>query len=566
MRRLVAWCACFGLVTACGGRDDLARSLLTGADSTALLVRIDTARTHAISPYIYGINGVERAPDAVTPRWPAGVTLSRMGGNRLTAYNWENNASNAGNDYDFHNDNYLGGGDTVGEAARGRIARARARGAGMIVTIPMLGYVARDANGTSVGSDAEGFRVRVAKRFVVSVPSKGAHYGSMPNVDDNIVYQDEFVRWLARAFPDASTSRATPIFYALDNEPDIWASTHEELLPKVKGRPAQLSYTSLIERTIAYAAAIKAVDSGAVVMGPGTATWTGATTLGHAAEPDSVYGHADFLDVYLDRLHDAERVSHKRLLDVLDIHWYPAAGTGTSEIVNDIAEQSAAMTGARLQAPRSLWDSTYDERSWVTRVTGGPIALLPRLREKIAKHYPGTRIAISEYYYGRAGDISGGIAQADVLGIFGREGVFAATFWPLANPNAAPYGGSADRANAFVIGAFDMFRNFDGRGAHFGARGYDVATSDTAFASAYASASDTSARETIVVVINKRPVARTAFVAAAGAWSAGVSFAMTEANATPVPAGAVAITRVGAYGVARYRMPAMSVSVLVLRR
>ena len=43
-----------------------------------------------ISAFIYGTN---------QPDWQGGahnLTLTRLGGNRWTAYNWENNASNAG--------------------------------------------------------------------------------------------------------------------------------------------------------------------------------------------------------------------------------------------------------------------------------------------------------------------------------------------------------------------------------------------------------------------------------------------------------------------------------------
>ena len=35
------------------------------------------------------------------------LTINRLGGNRWTAYNWENNASNAGSDYNHQSDNYL---------------------------------------------------------------------------------------------------------------------------------------------------------------------------------------------------------------------------------------------------------------------------------------------------------------------------------------------------------------------------------------------------------------------------------------------------------------------------
>ena len=112
------------------------------------------------------------------------------------------------------------------------------------------------------------------------------------------------------------------------------------------------------------------------------------------------------------------------------------------------------VAAARVQAPRSLWDPSYTEKSWITQwSTHRPIRLLPRLREKIEKNYPGTRLAITEYYYGGGADISGALAQADVLGIFGREGVFAAALWHT--------GRTDDR---FIYAAFAMYRNYDGKG------------------------------------------------------------------------------------------------------
>ena len=72
----------------------------------------------------------------------------RMGGNRWTAYNWENNASNAGSDWCFQNDG----------CCRRRTRRARrcsrpidqatsAGAAAMVVTVPIVDYVAADKNG-----------------------------------------------------------------------------------------------------------------------------------------------------------------------------------------------------------------------------------------------------------------------------------------------------------------------------------------------------------------------------------------------------------------------------------
>ena len=131
----------------------------------------------------------------------------------------------------------------------------------------------------------------------------------------------------------------------------------------------------------------------------------------------------------------------RRLLDVLDVHWYPEArGACVGDPMDGCRitdnNNEAGVVAARMEAPRSLWDSSYRETSWIQNVLGADaIRLLPRLKGKIAAHYPGTKLAITEYNYGGGNHISGAIAQADVLGIFGREGLFAATLWPLESNN-----------------------------------------------------------------------------------------------------------------------------------
>ena len=114
----------------------------------------------------------------------------------------------------------------------------------------------------------------------------------------------------------------------------------------------------------------------------------------------------------------AETTAGKRLIDGLDLHWYPEATGGGTRITDD--GTSAAEVAAREQAPRSLWDSTYTETSWIAQdSTDGPIDLIPREQAKIAAHYPGTALSFTEWNYGGGTDISGAIATADVLGIFG---------------------------------------------------------------------------------------------------------------------------------------------------
>jgi hypothetical protein len=70
----------------------------------------------------------------------------------------------------------------------------------------------------------------------------------------------------------------------------------------------------------------------------------------------------------------------------------------------------------------------------------------------VATNYPGTKTAITEYNWGALNDITGAIAQADLLGIFGREGLDLATIWSPPNPN--PGAGAPPDPGVF---AFKMY-------------------------------------------------------------------------------------------------------------
>jgi hypothetical protein len=495
--------------------------------------QVDSSRDQRfIYPTIYGTN---------QPDWSGKslyLSLMRIGGNRLTAYNWENNASNAGTDWYNQNDGYLGGGDIPGEAIRAPVAAAFAAGASAIVTIPMAGYVAADKLG---GGDVAATPDYLSVRFRVSVPKKGAPFSYPPDLNDAYVYQDEFVWWLESKFPGAHTGGERTLYYELDNEPDLWSSTH----PRIHPNPVR--YDELLQRTLATASAIKGVAPSAFVFGPVSYGWNGYVSLQNA--PDSA-AHGDFLDWYMDQLHAADTASGQRLVDVLDLHWYPEA-TGGGERITD-AGTSAAVVAARLQAPRSLWDPTYTETSWITQwSTQGPIALLPRLQAKIDAHDPGLLLALTEYNYGGGQDISGGIAEADVLGVLGRYGAYAATLWELASNEQ------------FIYGALDMYRNYDGAGGAFGNVGISATTSDVARTSVYASVDFGDDQRMVLVALNKTESSLTGGVAITHTrrFSRAKVYRLTSASATPVYDTDLVLRPDGTFQVA---LPPYSVSTLVL--
>ena len=210
------------------------------------------------------------------------------------------------------------------------------------------------------------------------------------------------------------------------------------------------------------------------------------------------------------------------------------------------------MAAARVQAPRSLWDPTYTENSWITNdYLHAPIQLLPTVQGRINAHNPGTGIAMTEWNYGGGQHISGAIASADVLGIFGRQGVRLATLWEL----------NADES--YTYAAFRAYRNYDGSGGRFGDTSVQATTSDVATATVYASVDAANPDHVVIIAINKATVAKTAGLAVTHTKSfpkADVYTITASGGANPQPAGTINAVATNAWN---YTMPASSVSIIV---
>jgi hypothetical protein len=236
------------------------------------------------------------------------------------------------------------------------------------------------------------------------------------------------------------------------------------------------------------------------------------------------------------------------------ISWYPEARGGGQRIITN--NNTAAVIAARVQAPRSLWDPTYREDSWISVDAGvGAIRLIPRVLEKINANYPGTLLSFTEYNYGGGNHVSGAVAQSDALGVFGRDGVFAAALWEM------------DSDQRFIYGGFSMFRDFDGAGGAFGDTSVQADCSDHAQASVYASVDSASPERVVLVAINKSNSAVTTAVTVAhtAVLTRAEAFVLSGANPAPQRVAAAMGPTFAATNAVRYTMPAMSVSTIVLR-
>jgi hypothetical protein len=197
------------------------------------------------------------------------------------------------------------------------------------------------------------------------------------------------------------------------------------------------------------------------------------------------------------------------LLDVFTVHYYPQGG----EFSDDV---STAMQQRRNRSTRSLWDPNYVDETWI----GDRVRLIPRLRGWVTQYYPGTQIGITEYNWGAEGHINGATTQADILGIFGREGLDIAARW------ATP------AASTPTYKAIKLYRNYDGQRSTFGDTSVAATTANPDVVSAFA-AQRTADGATTVMVINKGTAAAATTVTLANVSHGAASrvYQLTSANA-----------------------------------
>jgi hypothetical protein len=416
------------------------------------------AKTKPISPDIYGIGyditGFSDGNDG--RQWLTRPSGRRFGGNASSRYNWELGTYNHGSDWLFANGSTSSGG-AAGEPMYARFLREDVlKGATSAVTIPILGWVAKDATSVSfpLAKYPQQHQSDAARGAGDGRTPAGANLGSPPPTDTSVAASPEMEgRWVARmAAGTGGAAAAEPSekrIYILDNEPGLWNSTHRDV------HPDAMTYDELLSRTVAYAHEVRAHDPRARIAGPSAYGWPDYFFSGRDAKvgfrlrPDRrLHGDLPILAYYLRELHKHEQETGERLLDLLDVHFYPQSDNIGIGLKGGVDPVTAAV---RVRSPRALWDPTYADESWIKE----PVRLLPRLREWIDQYYPGVGIEIGEWNYGAEQDMSAGLATAETLGRFADGGVTSAFYWTYPAPESPA---------AF---AFRAFRDFDGHGGRF---------------------------------------------------------------------------------------------------
>ena len=429
------------------------------AQNPAATVAVDVnANRHTINPNIYGL-----AYATATQLTDLNVPLNRYGGNNSSRYNWQVNGDNRDADWYFES---IGDTSSVaGERGDTFISNSRAGGAQAMITVPMIGWVAKlgasraklasfsqAKYGAQTGNDAQW--LPDAGNGILKSTNQPVS-GNDPNdanVQNSSLYQQSWIQHIVSTWGLAGNGGQK--YYILDNEHSIWHSTHRDV------HPVGATMDEIASAMLDYASRIKGTDPGALLAGPEEWGWSGYFYSGYDQQYGSQHGWSFLPDRnnhggadYLPWLLGAIKTDGRHLLDIFTVHYYPQGG----EFGNDV---STAMQLLRNQSTRSLWDPNYVDQSWIN----DKVMLIPRLRSWAnTYYYAGTPIGVTEYNWGAEPYINGATTQADILGIFGREGLDLAARWTTPDATTPTYK------------AIKIYRNYDGNKSTFG----DVSVSAT---------------------------------------------------------------------------------------
>ncbi len=533
----------------------LAAAGCAGPTAAAVNVTVDTAAdVRAFSELIFGVNYGDAARNA-----QIGYPLRRWGGNSTTRYNWQVDVHSTAADWYF--ENIPGASDRsqvppLGNAADAFVSQVRSYGGQALLTIPTIGWTPR-ADSPQSHPYFAGFSVTKYGAQQSTDPwdpdaGNGVYpngveiTGNDPHDTSSEVTPAFWMPWIAHLQASfGSAANGGVRFYALDNEVMLWNSTHRDV------HPAPTTYDETWAKALAYGSAIKQQDPDAQVLGP--VTWGYCDLFGSAADDcmegsdRTAHGGLAFVAWYLQQVCANPLPGGARVVDYLDLHYYPQ---GSNVSMSD--DDSSATAARRLRALKELYDPTWVSESWLADLGDtddnhyDKPNLIPRARAWIDQYCPGTRLALTEYRWGNDDTASGAVAQAELFGIFAREGVDLATRWV------------APAANTRVERAFQLFLDYDGAGARVQGSSVRALSGNVDQVGAYAFSG---AGRTFVLLTNKTGVAQDVNLGFASAPGTQWTLYGFDANQ---PVHLIGSGTLGGATLGLTALPAMSASLLVV--
>jgi hypothetical protein len=321
-------------------------------------VSVDAAQDRvAVSPYVYGKNHQTDSPQNPLSEadWQlvrdAGVRMVRsLGGNNGTKYNWQKKLTSHP---DWYNNVYANDWDFAQASLQLHLP-----GVQSMWCFQLLGKVADNADhnfddwGYNRSQWWSGTGQNLAGGGVVNTAGGGkalkegdtALYLTATSASTSTGILDHWIK-----ATELGLDRTQFRYWDMDNEPEIWNGTHDDVMP------TQLSAEAFMQRYFDYAKQARSRYPEIKLMGPVPANeWQWY----HWATPITVDGKTyPWLEFFIKRIGEEQALTGIRLLDVLDLHYYPGA-TDPASVV---------------QLHRTFFDTTYvnPDANGVRAVNGG---------------------------------------------------------------------------------------------------------------------------------------------------------------------------------------------------
>jgi hypothetical protein len=323
-------------------------------------VEIDLSKdAHRVSPYLYGRNNsVSDNPSnpLSAGSWQklvdAGVTFLReSGGNNCSKYNWRLKLSSHP---DWYNNVYAHSWDFAAQSVQQNMPGAQGMWAFQLIV---------KAAKTS-GANFNDWEYNQSQWW--SGVNQNLAGGGVPNVSGGPDAQqegnpdlylenwtaDSTVKILDHWFGDdgLGLNKNNILYWNMDNEPEIWNGTHGDIMP------SQVSAENFMQSYFDVAKQARAKFPDIRLVGPVTANEWQWYNWGNGPVNAGGTNYA-WLKFFIKRVAEEQEATGVRLLDVLDIHFYPSSTT-VSEVV---------------QYHRVFFDKNYifPEANGVKTVNGG---------------------------------------------------------------------------------------------------------------------------------------------------------------------------------------------------
>lgn len=381
----------------------------------------------AVSPYIYGRNnnfttsfGSTAATDAeINTAKEAGLRIAREnGGNNSTKYNWRLKLSSHP---DWYNNVYTRDWDNMAKTIVTGIPDMQ-----VMWAFQLIGKVASNKNNnfndwaynqskwwSGVTQNlAGGGTVNATGGNVATVNGNTALYTKDWPADSTTAI---LTKWFGTGGLGLNSSNFR--YWNMDNEPEIWSGTHDDVMP------TQLSATAFMDRYFAVAKKARALYPNIKLCGPVCANeWQwykwGSETLNINGK------YYSWLEYFIKRVSDEQKASGIRLLDVLDIHWYPGetANADVLQLHRIFYDKTYVYPGANgIKTINGGWDTSQNKEYIFQRINDW-------LKTYFGENH-GIGIGLSESGIESTNANVNSVLYASMLGTFANNGVELFTPW-----------------------------------------------------------------------------------------------------------------------------------------